>query len=186
MQRNSMLSALCVSVALLFASGCAPDAETISGPDPQFDQTGLGKRLAIFKFVDEFEFVIPAHPRRGCKGFAVGVAVRNKVTVQVFQTHLVIHNEFKSTLTNLATGFFLDDNGAWKDVLHFDEMGDLENVTTIGSIFRITVPGHGIVVQDTGIITFDPATGEVLFEGGPHEQFHGTAPGLCEALTDFG
>ncbi len=182
MQRNHMLSALCVSVALVFASGCAPDAVTPSGPDPQFDQKGLGAGglISTERFVDEFDFEVPAGA--ACE-FAFGVAGTENLIVQVFPTHLVLHEEFKSTITNLATGFSFKDNGAWMDVFHFDELGNLENVTTIGSIFRVTLPGVGMVVQDTGIITFDADTGEVLFEGGPHEVFHETAPEFCEVLA---
>ena len=67
----------------------------------------------------------------------------------------------------------LTDNGAWTEAVQLDGEGNAENVSVIGTIFRITIPGLGIVKQDTGIITFDPATGEVLFEAGPHEDFHG-------------
>jgi hypothetical protein len=73
-----------------------------------------------------------------------------------------------STLTNLATGFTIRDDGTWKDVFSFD---DPENVTVVGSNFHITIPGHGMVGQDTGIITVVNETGEVLFEGGKHENF---------------
>ena len=58
------------------------------------------------------------------------------------------------------------------DIVHLDGEGNAETVTTIGSVFRIVIPGQGIVVHDSGIITFDAETGEVLFEGGPHEAFH--------------
>jgi hypothetical protein len=42
---------------------------------------------------------------------------------------------YRSTLTNLATGFAIRDDGAWKDVFHFD---DPEKVTVTGSNFHGT------------------------------------------------
>lgn len=163
--------------------GCAPDATTPNGLDPVFDQRGhaAGGHPEIFRFTDDLDHTFA--PGEFCEAFAVERSGQNKVMVQVFETHLVIHNQYKSTLTNLETGFAIDDNGAWMDVLHFDELGNLENVTIIGSYFRIVIPGRGIVAQETGIITFDPVSGEVFFEGGPHDVFHGIAPGYCTLLS---
>jgi hypothetical protein len=49
------------------------------------------------------------------------------------------------------------------------------------AIFRIRVPGEGIVVQDTGLIIFFP-DGTVEIHG-PHEQFvAGDAP-ICDNLS---
>jgi hypothetical protein len=179
---NSRILAVCASAALVLGVGCSLDSPTSTGPDPQFDQKGhaAGGHPEISRFTDVFNFVIPEG--EACP-FAIGVDGQNKVMVQEFETHLAIHNNYTSTLTNLATGFAIDDNGAWMDIFHFDELGDLETVTTIGSIFRITIPGQGMVSQDTGIITFNDATGEVLFEGGPHENAHGTAPNVCTLLS---
>ena len=86
----------------------------------------------------------------------------------------------------LATGVSIDDNGTWMDIVHFDGQGNAQTVTTIGSIFRIVIPGQGIVSQHTGIITFDAATGEVLFEGGPHENARGIEADYCGLLSGSG
>jgi hypothetical protein len=181
---NTELLAACASAALILSVGCA-DSSNLTGPDPQFDQKGhaAGGHPEIFRFVEDLDAVFPEG--EFCPSFAVESEGENKVMVQVFETHLVIKNNFKSTLTNLATGFSLDDNGAWMDIVRLDGEGNAETVTTIGSIFRITIPGQGIVAQDTGIITFDAATGEILFEGGPHEAAHGLLD-ICALLSGGG
>jgi hypothetical protein len=138
---------------------------------PMFSAAG---QPDIFRFADSFDFVIPAgeigqsDPRTGVCPFAVRVVGSKRLTIQVFATNVAAHNEYRSTLTNLATGFTIQDDGAWKDVFFFN---DPENVTVIGSNFHITIPGHGMVGQDTGKIIVVNETGEVLFEGGVHENF---------------
>jgi hypothetical protein len=177
--------AACASAALILSVGCGTDSSTVAGPDPQFDQSGhaAGGHPEIFRFVEDLDVVFPEG--EFCPSFGVEVEGENKIMVQVFETHLVVKNNYKSTLTNLATGFSFDDNGAWMDIVHFDGEGNAETVTTIGSIFRIVIPGQGIVVQDTGIITFDLATGEVLFEGGPHDAAAGLLD-YCALLSSGG
>jgi hypothetical protein len=179
---NTRLLTMCASAALVLGAGCGSDGQTLAGLEPRFDQKGLGAggHPEIFRFKDVFDFVAPEGTE--CP-FAIQVVGQNRVIVQVFETHLVIHNNYKATITNLATGFAYTDNSAWMEVLHFNELGDLETVTVIGGFFHITIPGQGIVAHDTGIITFNPFTGEVLFEGGPHENFYGTAPGTCDLLS---
>jgi hypothetical protein len=176
--------------ALALGCGDSPgvtDPATVAGPIPEFDQKGhaAGGHPEFTRFTEEFHFVIPEG--EGCPSFAVQIDVENKIIVQVYETHLVVHINSKATFTNLATGFSIDDNGAWMEIVHFDGQGNAENVTVIGSLYRITIPGQGIVAQDTGIITYNPATGEVLFEGGPHEVFHGVVgPDYCSLLSGGG
>ena len=124
-----------------------------------------------FKFIDEFEFEVPS-PFSGCD-FDIHVVGSNKVQVRIDDLTEIVHNNFKSTVTNLSNFQSFDDNGTWKNTLTFDEDGNLLTIDTTGSIFRITLPGQGIVAQDTGKILFDPVTGEKLFEAGPHEVFDG-------------
>lgn len=175
MQRNHMLSALCVSVALVFASGCAPDAETISGPDPQFSQGhAAGGLVSTVRFVEPFDESFPAFT---VCAFPVRFEGVDKVIVQEFQTHLAIHVNSAVTVTNLASGTSFRDNEAFTEITHFDD----GTLTIIGGRIKITLPGEGMLFQDTGIITFNPDTGEVLFEGGPHEVFNGANP--CNGLA---
>jgi len=162
--------------------GCSSDGPTLASPDPVLDQKAhaAGGHPEIFRFREEFHFVNPIGTE--CPSFAVQIDVENKIIVQVFETHLVIHINSKGTQTNLSSGFVLTDNGTWMDVLHLDGEGNVETVTRIGSMFRITLPGVGIVKQDTGIITFDAETGEVQFEAGPHEDFH-SGTDYCALLS---
>jgi hypothetical protein len=182
---DNRLLAACASTVLILSLGCGIDGSTgpaldpVANPDLQSDQSGhaAGGHPEISRFVDDFDFTFAEG--EFCPSFGVQVEGQNRIMVQVFETHLVIKNNYKATLTNLATGFSFDDNGAWMDIVHLDGEGNPETVTTIGSIFRIVIPGQGIVVQDTGIITFDAVTGEVFFEGGPHDA----ADGLLDYCT---
>jgi hypothetical protein len=127
-------------------------------------------KAPVAKFTDEFDFVVPSADS-GCD-FDFLVVGTDKIQVRAFDmTEIISHNQ-KATLTNLDNGQSLDDNGTWKDTLTFDGDGNLVSIDTTGSIFRITIPGQGIVVQDTGKIVFDPETGDVFSEAGPHEAFH--------------
>lgn len=176
------LCAVLVAGMLGLSAGCGSEGGALTDSVPAFDQKGhaAGGPVETIRFIDEFDFVIPAD--ESCLSFAVGAVGRNKVIVQVYRDHLAIHNNYKSTLTNVATGFSLDDNGTWMDIVHLDSEGNAETVTTIGSIFRIVLRGRGIVSQDTGIITFDAETGEVFFEAGPHENANGLA-NTCDLLA---
>jgi hypothetical protein len=174
------LLAVCALVALVLGTGCGSDDQTLVGLEPRFDQKGFGAggHPEIFRFTDVFDVVVSDE----CP-FAYEIEGQNKIMVQVFETHLVFHNNYQATITNLATGFAIKDKGAWMDILHFDELGDLETVTSIGGFIHVTIPGQGIVYQETGIITFNPFTGEVLFQGGQHDDFDGTAPVSCDLLS---
>ena len=171
---------MCALAALVLSAGCGSDEQTLVGLEPRFDQKGLGAggHPEIFRFTEVFDVIVADE----CP-FEYEIDGQNKVMVQVFATHLVIHNNYQATITNLTNGFAVDDKGAWRDILHFNELGDLETVTTIGGFIHVTIPGQGIVYQETGIITFDPATGDVLFQGGQHDDFDGTAPASCDLLS---
>jgi hypothetical protein len=48
---------------------------------------------------------------------------------------------------------------------------------------HVTAPGEGIIIQDTGTITYD-ADGHVTFEAGPHDQEdQGPLEAYCSALS---
>jgi hypothetical protein len=170
-----LMSYLILAGALVGCDSMTDPATLPSEPAhaAEFSVSGLPvdgpEQPTIFHFTASFDFVIPAGesgPRTTCP-FAIHVEGQDKVIVQRFDTYIVFHNVYTSTLTNLTTGFAFQDNGDWKDIDRFGQ----PNVTTVGSNFRITIPGRGMVGQDTGIITVNNNTGEVLFEGGPHENF---------------
>lgn len=66
---------------------------------------------------------------------------------------------YEGTLINSVTGKTLMDKGDFKNSL------DLANgtVTVTGGLRHNTVSGLGIVIQETGRIVFDDATGGILF-----------------------
>jgi len=184
---NNRLLVTFAFAPVLFAAGCGADTQGVTGPSPaaksHFDQSGLaaGGQPETSRFVEEIDFV--TSEGNPC-AFAVAVKGEQTVVVQEFETHLLIHIQSQVTLTNLATGFSISDNGAITRVVRFDPLGSLENVTVFGSVYRITLPGTGIIVQDTGVITYDPVTNQVLFEGGPHEVFHtGEEVDYCALLA---
>lgn len=59
-----------------------------------------------------------------------------------------------------------------------------ETRSEIGIVFRVSVPGTGVILFDRGRLVFgDFGEGELLFEAGPHPGLHGDIDALCEALT---
>ena len=84
---------------------------------------------------------------------------------------------FDGVLTNSASGNTYRDPGHVMNVL------DVVNgsVTIHGEFFAFVAPGVGIVVQDTGTLTFD-ADGNIIFQAGPHQMLTGTAD-LCSVLV---
>ena len=88
-----------------------------------------------------------------------------------------VHANFDGVITNSASG------NTYRDPGHFTVVEDVVNgtVTFHGEFFAIVAPGVGIVIQDTGRITFD-ADGNVIFQAGPHEVLTGTAD-FCSVLV---
>ena len=70
---------------------------------------------------------------------------------------LFIH--YEGTLTNSVTGKTLPDKGNFKNSLDLTD----GTATVTGGIRHTTVSGLGIVIQDTGRIILDDATGGILF-----------------------
>jgi hypothetical protein len=96
--------------------------------------------------------------------------------------NVIVHHHFHGVITNPA-GETFDDSGDWTDFIDLagtpDDIED-DIVAQAGSIFRIRVPGEGIVVQDTGLIIFFP-DGTVEIHG-PHEQFVAGDALICDNL----
>jgi hypothetical protein len=89
----------------------------------------------------------------------------------------VLHVEFVGTLTNPLNGKFLLDAG--QRVSTFDLLSGTGSST--GS--RVdTVPGLGVVFQESGRLVFDP-NGDVIFEAGPHDGLSGDLAPLCAYLA---
>jgi hypothetical protein len=98
-------------------------------------------------------------------------------------THVQIHERFRGVITT-------SDGETFRDPGFFNIFVDLaatpndesdDTATIAGMFFAITVPGVGIVVQDTGLITFHP-DGSVTVHG-PHETLvQGLETLICPVL----
>jgi len=53
-----------------------------------------------------------------------------------------------------------------------------------GLFAMITVPGYGQIFKDAGTITFDYATGDIIFEAGEHEWFNEEFDAVCDFLMN--
>jgi hypothetical protein len=63
--------------------------------------------------------------------------------------------------------------------------GDFGSITTqfTGNLYSVTVAGAGMLVHDSGMLTFSPE-GDVLVDHGPKMLFDGDTAALCAALAD--
>jgi hypothetical protein len=94
---------------------------------------------------------------------------------------LQIHHSFRAVITN-PEGQTFADNSNFTELIDiagdFDESND--TVRQVGEIFSIKLPRAGIVVHDTGVITFY-SDGTVTFHG-PHDEFVQGDALLCTTL----
>jgi hypothetical protein len=92
---------------------------------------------------------------------------------------LQVQISLQGTVTNLQTGKTV------KDDEHLVVIIDLTTGTETvnGAPAHVTAPGEGIIIHDTGKITFD-AEGHVTFEAGPHDQAdQGPLEAYCSGLS---
>lgn len=80
-----------------------------------------------------------------------------------YKMHLIFHDFFYST-ENPDEGF-AETNA---ESLVVDAPSDAE-VKVSGLQYHVTIPGEGLVLVGAGTLRFDTETGEVVFEGGPHQ-----------------
>ena len=92
----------------------------------------------------------------------------------------VLHIRFVGTAKNDQTGATLPVDGTRHLVI--DPEGG--TITETGVLRRVTVPGAGIVLHDSGRIVLPLEPGEPLFEAGPHQLFHGDLSRFCAALAE--
>jgi hypothetical protein len=93
------------------------------------------------------------------------------------QTKTINHIDWNNVYTNLNTGLTV------KDPATFVQIANIDGYMTAGETWRLIVPGHGIVVQEVGYISFDNDH-NVTFVGGPHEVTFGDWQTLiCGALS---
>jgi hypothetical protein len=94
---------------------------------------------------------------------------------------LQIHHSFRGVITNPEGQTFADSSNFTEliDIAgDFDESND--TVRQVGEIFWVKLSRAGIVVHDTGVITFYP-DGTVTCHG-PHEEFVQGDALLCATL----
>ncbi len=73
---------------------------------------------------------------------------------------------------------FLTGNAVQND--HFDLVNQV--VATSGLLFKLTVPGHGVVFHQAGLVRVNLETGDVIFQAGPADFDEGDTAALCAAL----
>jgi hypothetical protein len=83
------------------------------------------------------------------------------------------------TLTNAVTG------KAYSGSFHNSSLIDFSTTprqsAIMGIVYRVTVPGVGVVFLDVGRLVFERGTG-IIFQAGPHQLFDGDFETLCAAL----
>ena len=63
----------------------------------------------------------------------------------------ISHYTWRGVIANRATGAPLRDDGTWNQVFTFNATGKrVVRTVTTGAEWRLTIPGHGMVVQQTG------------------------------------
>lgn len=118
-------------------------------------------------------------------GFLIVEEFDGRVDITVFvdgdgnPTRIRVAALFQGTLTNPETGESI--RGDQELILFFPADGSEE--TWAGLRFRAVFPGAGAVLLDVGRISFDPATGEVFFEAGPHQVFHEDFEAYCAEFS---
>jgi hypothetical protein len=102
-------------------------------------------------------------------------------------TQGTFHSNAPATFINSVTGTTITANSHQTETVNFSTPGDLSTATrtVTGAAALSTGQGFGLVTHDVGRITVD-ATGNILFEGGPHDQFDdfpGFVSAVCSALA---
>lgn len=116
-------------------------------------------------FVDEGAFDID------CGSFTLHETYRDEITVLEWLdgegsfVKAQVHHSWTGTIEGPGGILRLSDPGHWTDFFRGD------GVRQVGLLYRLIVPGVGVIGQDAGIIAFDTATGELIVIRGPHDVF---------------
>ena len=83
------------------------------------------------------------------------------------------------TLTNSVT------SKAYAGSFHNSSLIDFSTTprrsAIMGIVYRVAIPGVGVVFLDVGRVVFERGTG-IIFQAGPHQLFDGDLEALCAAL----
>lgn len=91
---------------------------------------------------------------------------------------VTMHAEYRGTLTNSVSGFFLDDAPS----IAFVSVNLVARTEMhVGTFFNVTVPGVGTVYFDAGRLVYD-GNGTPTFVAGQHHAPEETLAILCAAL----
>jgi len=101
-----------------------------------------------------------------------------KVTQAVFHVRLV------GTFSNSVTGKSVPQQEYATVTFTFATPGDFSTITATytGQVYKVTLPGSGLILHDVGRVVFAP-DGTITFEGGPHQELHNQVQKLCAALS---
>lgn len=99
-------------------------------------------------------------------------------------TQRVFHEREVGTLSNSVTGTSVPFEADFTFTFTFATPGDFSTVTVTdtGQVYKVTLPGSGLILHDVGRVVFAP-DGTITFEGGPHQLLHNQVQKLCAALS---
>jgi hypothetical protein len=87
------------------------------------------------------------------------------------------------TITNTAHGTTLTQQSeAFSEVITYNRDGSAKTYSRRGLYSKITVPGEGVVLLDSGTATWDEPEENVLFIAGPHQSVNGDFEAFCAAF----
>jgi hypothetical protein len=169
MKRMIILSTLAAAMAVMLALAGSAAAEKI----PPDTQRFVDDEVQTFLFADCGDFEVRSD-------FTVEGTITtfydSSGNPDYYKMHLIFHDFFYST-ENPDEGF-AETN---VESLVVDASSDAE-VTVSGLQYHVTLPGEGIVLVGAGTLRFDTETGEIDFEGGPHQLESGDTDEVCAAF----
>jgi hypothetical protein len=68
-----------------------------------------------------------------------------------------VNVQWRGWITSRDTGELVRDAGSWNEMYFYDGKHLVRSIFT-GAVWRFVVPGHGIVVQQTGRAVYEPGT----------------------------
>jgi hypothetical protein len=131
----------------------------------------------------QFDRLFPSEPL--CEDFTVTSQFQvTRTTTQYYDQEGTLLREvrhviFTGSQTNDENGTSLPVNGTFHVVLDFVAL----TFTATGSARHVTVPGSGIVLNDSGRTVSSLIDDSPLFMAGPHQDLLGDYATICEALA---
>jgi hypothetical protein len=127
---------------------------------------------------------------QSCGGFDIAQSDTVTETFTIFYdqagnvTQAVFHDRAEGTFSNSVTGTDVTWEGTENQTDTFATPGDFSTITTTftAAIFKVTLPGGGLILHDVGRAVFAP-DGTLTFEAGPHQLLNGQVDKLCAALS---